>query len=306
MAEVIEPVTQELGLGDLKGRLRDEVACVLEGADLSSTTLGQVRAKLEHKMGLESGGLNPHREYLRELLQEKIQEMQENADEEVQDGNGIQTPPRKEENKEKKRRRRIMEATVHLAKKYRRVERLGTNGGAAQSPAEEIQPIEVKIGDATVNVPFKKFNDGRQGFHCMQQVVVERGGRKMQMQCMISCAVMENEDFAETLAEVPETEAHEVLENSTEALQTKESEVPEIVEENAPQPEENEVEKEAPQTQTGEQDVLQPMEQEVLEIHAVGQEIPQTTEKDISEVQPTEQEQTVEAEATEEASKMEG
>jgi|EP00427_Karlodinium_veneficum_P024405 hypothetical protein len=304
MAEVIEPVTQELGLGgDLKGRLRDEVACVLEGADLSSTTLGQVRAKLEHKMGLESGGLNPHREYLRELLQEKIQEMQENADEEVQDENGIQTPPRKEENKEKKRRRRIMEATIHLAKKYRRVERLGTNGGAAQSPAEEIQPIEVKIGDATVNVPFKKFNDGRQGFHCMQQVVVERGGRKMQMQCMISCAVMENEDFAETLAEVPETEAQEVLEKTSEALQT---EVLELVTEDAPQPEENEVEKEAPQTQTGEQEVPQPMEQEVLETHAVGQEIPQTTEKDIYEVQPTEQEQIVEAEATEEASKMEG
>jgi len=251
MAEVLEPMSQELDLeGDLKGRLRTEVACVLEGADLSSTTLGQVRATLENKMGLEIGTLMGHREYIRELLQEKIQEMQEHAADEVQDETELQTSPKKDKNKDKKRRRRIMEATVHLAKKYRRVERLIANGDVVISSADDMQPLEMKIGDATVIVPFKKFNDGRQGFHCVQPVVVQREGRKMQMQCLISCAVLDSEEFPETVEEVLQRAEQEFPETVEEVPQTAKQEFTETIAE-VPQTMEQEFSEavaEAPQT----------------------------------------------------------
>merc|ERR1712232_518822 len=100
---------------------------------------------------------------------------------------------RKEKNKNRKRRRRIMEGTVHLAKKYRHAERLIATSAPIPPSADDLEALPVKIGDVEVVVPFKRFNDERRGFHSVQPVVVQIGGRKMEMQCLISCAVMDCE-----------------------------------------------------------------------------------------------------------------
>merc|ERR1719162_353404 len=77
--EAVVPMQVELEAskeGSLAARLPQEVAKVLEGLDLQSTTLGQVRIALEGNLGLELGSLDEHKDAIKELLQEKIQQMQ--------------------------------------------------------------------------------------------------------------------------------------------------------------------------------------------------------------------------------------
>jgi len=57
-------------------QLRDEVGRVLEGLDLASTSLKQVRSQMEANLSMDPGSLDEHKDYIDGLLQEKIQHMQ--------------------------------------------------------------------------------------------------------------------------------------------------------------------------------------------------------------------------------------
>merc|ERR1719409_1857859 len=97
----VEAATDRKADDSLMERLPGEVARVLDGLDLQNTTLGQVRAALETNLGLQSGALAEHKEYIGGILQEKIQQMQEeNADDKETEAT---TPPPKEKDKRKKR-----------------------------------------------------------------------------------------------------------------------------------------------------------------------------------------------------------
>jgi hypothetical protein len=62
----------------LADKLREEVWRVLDvlGFDLQTMTLGKVRKAIEAKLCQEAGSLDEHKDYINELLQEKVQSMQ--------------------------------------------------------------------------------------------------------------------------------------------------------------------------------------------------------------------------------------
>jgi len=85
-ASPAKAAAQALTIGSLKKAMN----AVFEGGlDLASTTLGQVRALLETNLGLEAGALEELRDVVKNLLSEKINEMQgvedDGSDEESQD-----------------------------------------------------------------------------------------------------------------------------------------------------------------------------------------------------------------------------
>lgn len=195
-----------LAKDSLANQLPEEIAKVLEGLDLQMTTLGQVRAALESNLGLQSGALDEHREAIRDILQERIQEMQntDNHDEASPvDGATDETPPPKSKDREKKRRR-LMEAAIRLAKKCRRGDGAGSGAVVVEQPElEGVEgPLEVHIGGVPVNVPLKTLYSGRRGFHVYQPVTVTLGGRQVELNCLVTCAVNDCKDLAVLQAEL--------------------------------------------------------------------------------------------------------
>jgi len=190
----------------LANQLPEEIAKVLEGLDLQTTTLGQVRAALESNLGLQSGSLDEHREAIRDILQERIQEMQNtdnHGEASPMDGATDETPPPKSKDREKKRRR-LMEAAIRLAKKCRRGDGAGAGAVVVEQPElDGVEgPLEVHIGGVPVNVPLKTLYSGRRGFHVYQPVTVTLGGRQVELNCLVTCAVNDCKDLAVLQAEL--------------------------------------------------------------------------------------------------------
>lgn len=235
----------------LAARLPEEVAKVLQGLDLESTTLGKVRVALEVNLGLQYGALDEHKDAIKQLLQDKIQEMQaqeqdkENIGEEaVADSQEAQaeTPPPKQ-NKDKKRRR-LMEAAIRLAKKCRRGDTAGGDEAVVKQPELEgiDEPLEVEIGGVKVKVPLKTLYSGRKGFHAYQPVTVMMNGRQVELNCMVTCAVSDVKDLAVLQAELATADAQDAKSEPETAAATEETEaeaakvIEESVEEEADAP----------------------------------------------------------------------
>jgi hypothetical protein len=193
-------VPNETSLGQ---RLRDEVSKVLEGLDLQSTTLGQVRAAIATNLGLQACDLEEHKAEIRSLLEEKIQAMQGDALEataaeaEEQEGEA-QTPQPKSKDKKLKRKRRMMQAAVHLMKKCRKAEPSAELKEEVTHPELQLEgvegPLRATIAGVEVDVPLKTLYSGRPGFHTYRPLTIEVGGKRLEMTCMISCAIAECKD----------------------------------------------------------------------------------------------------------------
>jgi len=208
-----ECVLAKDGLAD---QLPEEIAKVLEGLDLQTTTLGQVRAALESNLGLQAGALDEHKEAIRDILQERIQDMQSTGDHEEaspMEGAADETPPPKSKDREKKRRR-LMEAAIRLAKKCRRGDGAGAGGVVEeQAELEGVEgPLEVHIGGVPVNVPLKTLYSGRRGFHLYQPVTVTLGGRQIELNCLVTCAVKDCKDLAVLQAELARADSKDAAE----------------------------------------------------------------------------------------------
>lgn len=207
-------VKEGLPARPLRRQYSEEVATILsEGLDLNNTTLGQVRAALEVKLGLESGALDERKDDIRNLLQEKIQQMNDEdlADEAVPQSPeaeaDAQTPPPKNKDRVQKRKRRLMEAAVRLMKKCRHAEPSRTVVAEAEQPKlDGVGPLKVQIGGVEVEVPLKTLYSGRQGFHACQPITVQMGGRQMQMTCLVSCAITEFKELGSEEPSGPQTE----------------------------------------------------------------------------------------------------
>jgi len=235
MAVEVEAKTSEEAPGDsLASRLREEVGKVLQGLDLQSTTLGQMRSALETNLSLQAGALDEHKDSIRNLLQERIQQMQdknaadeadaadEAASKDCQPEVEAETPPRKY--KMDKKRRRLMEAAIRLARKCRRGDATGAGAPVVQQPElDGIEgPLAVQIGGMEVTVPLKTLYSGRRGFHTYQPVTVTMGGRKVELNCLITCAVAECKDLAMLQAELTKAESKDDAEAPQETVEATE------------------------------------------------------------------------------------
>lgn len=188
----------ELSSDALESRLREGVTEVLQGLDLQSTTLGQVRSALEEKLGMNAGSLDEHKLIIRSLLEEKIQQLDvadatqdENPEEDEEEA---QTPePKKRKDKAMKRKRRLIQAAAHLMRKCRRTEASKEVAAAAAEPDIDLTgvegPLKVQIGEVQVDVPLKTLYGGRRGFHATRPLTLLMGGRQVELTCMISCAI---------------------------------------------------------------------------------------------------------------------
>lgn len=74
-------------------QLREAIDVLLERIDLSSTTLGQVRALMEEHLELEPGTLDQHRDVCGDLLTEKVTEMQYVEEMQTEDDEGFTSWP---------------------------------------------------------------------------------------------------------------------------------------------------------------------------------------------------------------------
>jgi len=185
-----------LSKDDFALRLREEVGCLLKGLDLQSTTLGQVRSKLEVNLGVEAGYLDEYKATIGELLQEQIQQMQEGQEEAEAGPEEAQTPEPKK--KQLKRKRQAMKAALHLMRKCRRAEAAKVDAPPEADSTTVAGPLKVQIGGVEVEVPLKKLFSGRSGFHTFLPVTVEMEGKEVELSCMISCAINEPKEQAAT------------------------------------------------------------------------------------------------------------
>lgn len=173
-------------------RLGREIARVISSGNLGTMSLKQLRAQLEHDLGLQIGSLDEHKSRIACLAQLAIQEMQAalvSVD---------ATPPRSGQ-KSKSRRAKVLSTATPSKKKRRVLEHNGTSGqsehGHTDTPLDFQQPansLRVQIEGKELEAPVRTFSSGASGFYTCRRLEASIGGQQCQLQCLVQCVIIDS------------------------------------------------------------------------------------------------------------------
>ncbi|CAK0840452.1 unnamed protein product, partial [Prorocentrum cordatum] len=168
--------------------LKGHVTAILEGQDLTKTSMKDVRGLLEARCGLAEGTLSNHKAKVKDIVTAKIAELQEAGQDEGTPAAGQpSTPPRSAGSKETGSGRKSGE----LGGTKRRQAGLFTRGGFMK----KARTFPVKLGDSNFSVPPREFSTGSCGFFLSAKVPMEMDGQKVMMQCSLNCTVIGSKEW---------------------------------------------------------------------------------------------------------------
>lgn len=178
------------------------VRTILEGQDLTTMSLKEVRSKLEVKLGKEPGSLDPAKGEIKALVSAEITRQQE---QEEGDGSasGSDSGGKKQATATKRDREEKKDDDEPSARKKKKK---GEGKGATKRQSDAMtrkhfmdnaQPFKVKIGDKEVKVPPKNFSTGSCGFYASQKVTLDVDGQPLTLQCQFSCQVIGSKQWVD-------------------------------------------------------------------------------------------------------------
>lgn len=184
------------------------IKAILQGQDLTTMSLKEVRAQLETKLGKEAGSLDPAKGEIKVLVSAEISRQQ--AEE---GGSGSSSGSEGEEKESKgatskqgtkrgrddeaaaKPKRSVSDGPIEKKKRVQKGE--GKGAGLRQSSAmtrqafmDTAQAFKVNIGGKEVKVPPKKFSTGSCGFYQNTKVQLDVDGQSLVLQCQFSCQII--------------------------------------------------------------------------------------------------------------------
>eukprot|EP00933_Yihiella_yeosuensis_P064373 TRINITY_DN67731_c0_g1_i1.p1 TRINITY_DN67731_c0_g1~~TRINITY_DN67731_c0_g1_i1.p1 ORF type:complete len:222 (+),score=67.43 TRINITY_DN67731_c0_g1_i1:36-668(+) len=185
-------------------QLQKSIANLLDGRDLTQTSLKEVRSELEKVYSLDPGSLNVRKDKIKDLVSVEIARIQAGGEASSASSAAAGAAKPAEEGKRGQKRQREEEAEAEEdaddGEVDARQEAPGkkkkppSNAKALQATAltrnafvNQARAFKVKIGDKDLKADVKKFSTGSCGFFGNGKVNVSVGGQ--QLQCQVSLTV---------------------------------------------------------------------------------------------------------------------
>jgi hypothetical protein len=181
----------------LAAKLRE----ILDGRDLATMSLREVRYDLNDRFGLPTGTLEARKPEIDKLTIAEVDRIRANA-------KGPETPEKAPREPGRRKRRRQSGPTPRRARAPSPSSSSNEDGG--QSQADEgapdtargefvgrAQPLVVQVGGNTLKLAAKRFRSGGCGFFGLERVRVEVDGVEREAIVQINCAVLGSREWAE-------------------------------------------------------------------------------------------------------------
>eukprot|EP00931_Biecheleriopsis_adriatica_P076046 TRINITY_DN497_c0_g1_i4.p1 TRINITY_DN497_c0_g1~~TRINITY_DN497_c0_g1_i4.p1 ORF type:complete len:405 (+),score=110.10 TRINITY_DN497_c0_g1_i4:68-1216(+) len=196
------------------------VSSLLEGKDLTTISMKEMRASMEKQLGLEEGGLDDRREEVLELVRAEVQRI--SSGEPV----AAQKPSSNRTNAGKRKRtastntkdwRRLLQRYEDRAVKVedpqsevQQEQDASATGPLDESPTEKATsstpsrteflqkslPLSVQVAGQTLELPSKCFSSGSLGYYTCTKLQVTLDGVPREIQCQVSCSLLGSDKWS--------------------------------------------------------------------------------------------------------------
>jgi len=161
-----------------------EIIC--EGCDLDSLSMKKVYTGLEERSLLDANSLDQDlKAELQVMVKNRVEELTENGEDEEDEGNDERHGKREKKRRRRHRERGDQDDAETPDKQSKRSRR------EARRLREALQvPLAVDVAGTQFLAEPRVTASGKPGYMATHKVITEVGGRRVQLQCLIQCAVI--------------------------------------------------------------------------------------------------------------------